>query len=630
MTQPTPSSTLKLLAQRRFGPLFATQFFGAFNDNVFKNALLLLLAFHTGSVAGMSPAIAVQFAAGIFVLPFFLFSAMAGQLADKFEKARLIRFTKLLEIAIALLGLAGFAYGHLEFLLAALFLMGLQSTFFGPLKYSILPQQLHPQELVAGNAWVESGTFVAILLGAIVAGLLMGSGPQGALWCAGLCVAVAVAGYLSSRAIPLAPAPAPDLRIRLNPLTETLRNLVMLHRNRPVFHATLGISWFWFYGAVFLTQFAPYVKEVLGGTENLVTILLAAFIVGIAIGAFLCEKLSGKHVELGLVPLGSIGLSVFGVDLWFASPSGVAGAVDVAGFLAQPASWRILFDLVMIGVAGGFFTVPLYAMVQQRSAEAERSRVIAANNILNAAFMVGSALFGMVVLAAGISIPGLFLATALINIGVAVFIYRLVPEFFLRFMVWILLHFVYRIRVVGREHLPDDGAALLVCNHVSFMDAVILSAQCRRPIRFVIDHQIYRTPVFNHVFQATGSIPVADPRTDRDATRGAYDEVANALAGGALVGIFPEGYITDDGEIGPFKGGVARILRRSPVPVIPMALRGLWGSYFSRKDGRAMSKPFRRGLWNRVELVIGAPIPAEEASPARLREEVARLRGDWR
>ncbi|KAF7599935.1 MAG: glycerol acyltransferase [Candidatus Dactylopiibacterium carminicum] len=630
MIQPHPSSTLQLLAQRRFGPLFATQFLNAFNDNVFKNALLLLLAFQAGSVAGMSPAIAVQFAAGIFVLPFFLFSAMAGQLADRFEKSRLIRWVKLLEVFIALLGLAGFVFVQLEFLLFALFLMGLQSTLFGPLKYSILPQQLYPQELVAGNAWVESGTFVAILLGAIAAGLLMGSGPQGAIWCAALSVAVSTLGYLTSFGIPLAPAPAPDLKIRLNPFTETWRNVKLLHGNRPVFHATLTISWFWFYGAVFLTQFAPYVKEVLGGTENLVTVLLAAFIVGIAIGAFLCEKLSGKHVELGLVPLGAIGLSLFGIDLWLASPTAAPEAMSVAGFLAAPAHWRILVDLILIGASGGLFTVPLYAMVQQRSAEAERSRVIAANNILNAAFMVASALFGMVVLAAGVSISGLFLATALINCAVVVYICRLMPEAFVRFTVWLLLHFVYRIRVVGRENLPEEGAALLVCNHVSFMDAPIITTRSRRPVRFVIDHLIYRTPLFYRVFRAMGSIPVADPRINLDATREAYDEVSRALAAGTLVAIFPEGFITEDGEIGPFKSGVARILRRTPVPVVPMALRGLWGSFFSRKDGPAMRKPFRRGFWNRVELVIGKPIPADEATPARLREEVARLRGDWR
>lgn len=624
------TASSNLLSQRRFGPLFLTQFLGAFNDNVFKNALVLMVAFHSGKILGMEPAVVVQLAAGLFVLPFFLFSAMAGQIADKFEKTRLIRIIKLVEIGIATLGLVGFATAHAELLLAALFLLGLHSTFFGPIKYSILPQHLHPDELVAGNAWVESGTFVAILLGSILAGVLMAIKPWGATLSGIACVIVAVAGYLASRSIPLAPPSGEQPPINLNPFSEISANLRMAYQNRTVFHSMMGISWFWFYGAIFLSQFAPFVKEVLGGNELLVTALLATFIIGIALGSFLCERLSGKHVEIGLVPLGSIGLTVFGIDLWWSCPAAPTPGIGVWAFFADPAHWRLLLDLVLIGVAGGFYTVPLYALIQERAKPEERSRIIAANNILNAAFMVVSAIFAGGALAAGVTIPQIFLITALMNVAIALYIYKLVPEFLMRLIVWALMHLVYRLRTRGLEHIPQSGPAVLVCNHVSYVDALLIIAACRRPIRFVMHHKIFKLPVLNFVFRENRAIPVASGKEDPALLERAYDEIAAALAEGELIGIFPEGEITYDSEVASFKGGATKIVHRTPVPVVPMALRGLWGSFFSRKDGPAMRKPFRRGLWSRVELVAGEPVQPAEVSPAMLRERVMALRGDMR
>lgn len=626
---PKPSrSVFLLLKERRFGPLFYTQFCGAFNDNLFKNALILLVAFHSGTVLGLAPALVVQLAAGLFILPFFLFSATAGQLADKYDKAAMIRWIKLIEIGIAGLATLGFAIGHAELLLAALFLMGVHSTFFGPLKYSILPQQLHEDELVAGNAWVESATFVAILAGSLLAGVLMSFKPQGALYVGIACLLIAGAGYLASRRIPAAPPAAPDLVVSLNPFSETWRNIQLLYRNRSVFHSTMGISWFWFYGAIFLTQFAPYVKDSLGGNEIMVTALLATFIVGIAIGAFLCERLSGKHVEIGLVPIGSIGLTLAGVDLWLASPTGVPLPTDLTGFISHVANWRILADLVLIGVAGGFFTVPLYALIQQRSAPGERSRVIAANNILNAAFMVVSAAFAAVALSNGLSIAEIFLVTALMNALVAIYIYGLVPEFLLRCLVWVLIKTIYRLRSSGLEHVPETGPALIVCNHPSFVDALIIAATCRRQIRWVADHSMFSKPGLNYFFRTINAIPMAAAREDRSVLVAAYDKIAAALEAGELVGIFPEGRVTDTGEVEPFKGGVSKILKRSPVPVIPMALRGLWGSFFSRKDGPAMRKPLRRGWRNPIELIVAAPLAPDTVTPSALHDLIQDLRGN--
>jgi 1-acyl-sn-glycerol-3-phosphate acyltransferase len=619
-----------LLFAPRFGPIFLTQFLGAFNDNVFKNALVLLLAFQSDKILGMEPAIVVQIASGLFILPFFLFSAMAGQLADKFDKAAIVRIVKLVEIGIAATAAAGFATSHAELLLVALFLMGLHSTFFGPLKYSILPQHLHADELVAGNAWVESGTFVAILIGSVVAGLLMAIKPQGPTLAGITCVFVAIAGYFASRGIPAAPPAAPSLKINLNPFSETLRNIRMARGNRTVFHSLMGISWFWFYGAIFLTQFAPFVKIVLGGDELMVTALLATFIIGIALGSFLCERLSGKHVEIGLVPLGSIGLTVFGVDLWLASPAVPPQILSVSAFFADPHHWRLIFDLVMIGVSGGFYTVPLYAMIQARSKPEERSRIIAANNILNAAFMVVSAIFAGAALAGGVSIPQIFLITALMNVAVALYVYKLVPEFLMRFLAWLLMHTVYRLRTHGIENIPESGPAILVCNHVSFVDPVIIAAACRRPIRFVMDHNIYKLPVANFIFRENRAIPIAPAREDAEQLDKAYDEIAAALEAGELVGIFPEGGITRDGKVAPFKNGIGKILERTPVPVVPMALCGLWDSAFARKPGSSLLRAMRRGVWSSVELHVGAVRASDFADPFSLQLEVARLRGDAR
>jgi len=625
------SGQFGLLKEKRFGPLFGTQFLGAFNDNLYKNALVVLLTFQAAQWTTLAPELLGNLAAGIFILPFFLFSATAGQLADKYDKATLARFSKLLEILIMGIAAVGFALHSLAWLLAALFLLGLQSTQFGPVKYAILPQHLHDDELVGGNALIEAGTFVSILIGTLAGGLLAGSVAQ-PMWIAVGGLAVAVLGYFYSRGIPEAPPPAPELRINWNPLSETWRSINFARGNRSVFLSILGASWFWLYGALFLAQFPAYTKNVLGGGETMVTLLLAIFTVGIGVGSLLCERMSGKHVEIGLVPFGSIGLTLFGIDLYFASPVGLVGttAHELTALLSLPAVWRVLFDLLMLGMFGGFFIVPLYALVQSRSEPAHRARIIAANNILNALFMVVGALGAAAALGAGLSIPALFGIAALLNAAVAVYIYGLVPEFLLRFVAWLLVKAVYRLRSEGVEHIPLNGPALLVANHVSFADAVILMGASPRPIRFVMDHRIFRTPLLGFVFRHCGAIPIAPAKEDPALMEKAFAEVAAALADGQLVGIFPEGNITRDGELQPFRPGMTRILAANPVPVVPMALSGLWGSFFSRIDGVAMQTPFRRGMFSAIGLKVGAPLEAAAATPERLFESVLALRGERR
>ena len=625
------SGQFGLLKQKRFAPFFATQFLGAFNDNLFKNALVVLLTFQAAHWTTLKPELLANLAAGIFILPFFLFSATAGQLADKLDKAMLARLVKVLEMAIMGVAAVGFFLTSLPVLMGALFLLGCHSTLFGPVKYAILPQHLHADELVGGNALIEAGTFVAILLGTLAGGLLAGSVEHPA-WIAVGAFVVALAGYVTSRGIPAAPAPVPELRINLNPLSETWRNIAFARENRTVFLSILGISWFWLYGALFLAQFPAYAKFVLGGGESSVTLLLATFTVGIGLGSMLCERMSGKHVEIGLVPFGSIGLTLFGLDLYFASPAGLAGTTphDLLVLLSLPAIWRVLFDLLMLGVFGGFFIVPMYALVQLRSAPEHRARVIAANNILNALFMVVGALGAAALLGHGMSIPALFALGALLNAAVAIYIYGLVPEFLLRFIAWLLVKTVYRLRIHGIDQVPEEGAALIVANHVSLVDAVILMGCCRRPIRFVMDHRIFRLPLLGFVFRHCGAIPIAPAKEDPALMERAFAEIDAALAAGDLVGIFPEGGITRDGELQPFRPGVTRILQTRPVPVIPMALSGLWGSFFSRIDGAAMKKPFRRGLFSGVDLRVGPPVGASAATPEHLHAEVLCLRGERR
>lgn len=629
------SNQYRLLRQRRFAPFFWTQFLGAMNDNVFKVAFTSLVTYHTARFGGIDGQQAAFLISAIFIAPFVLFSATSGQIADKFERSRLIRLVKSLEIAIMVVGVAGFVWYSAPLLYLVTFLMGLHSTLFGPVKFAYLPQHLDDSELVGGNGLVEMGTFVAILLGTLVGGELAGvesfGGVAGATFVGAVCVALAVVGRLTAAGVPPSPAPQPSLRLNWNPFSETWRNLMLARERRAVFLSLLGISWLWFLGATFLTSFFAFAKSVLGGDQNVVTLLLAMFSIGIATGSLLCERLSGRHVEIGLVPFGSIGMTVFAVDLYFASRGGSpAGLTGVAGFLAQPGHWRVLADLFLLAMFGGFYSVPLYALIQSRSAPTHRARIIAANNILNSVFMIASALLGMALLGAGFSIPELFLVVGLLNAAVAVFIYSLVPEFLLRFVAWILVHTVYRLKRVNAERIPAEGAAVLVCNHVSFADAVVLMAASPRPVRFVMDYRIFRVPLLSWFFRQAGAIPIAPAHEDPDTLNRAYDEVARALQAGELVCIFPEGKITASGDINPFRQGIQHIIRRTPVPVVPMALRGLWGSFFSRKGGAAMTRPFRRGVLNRLELVVGEPIAPAEATPEGLQQVVQSLRGDWR
>lgn len=626
----TQSSQFSLLTQRRFLPFFITQFLGALNDNVFRNGLIILVTFQAVVVAGMDVSLLANVAGALFILPFFLFSATAGQLADKYEKSMLFRRIKLLEIGLMVLAGIGFVTESYEILLGVLFLMGLQSTLFGPVKFAYLPQKLETSELVAGNALVEAGTYTAIILGLMIGGLSVAIDPDSKLLLVTCLLCFAVGGYLSAREIPRTVAVDPLLKLNRNIIGETFRIIGYAREDKTVFLSILGISWFWFFGSAMTLQLPAYTQTILNGNEAITTALLVAFAVGVGIGSLLCDRLSGHRIELGLVPFGSIGLSVFAVDLYFAQPiANTQPVTSMLEFLQRDGSLRVLFDLAMLGAFGGFYSVPLYALIQKTARREHLSRIIAANNIINSIFMVLASVVAIAVLKTGFTIAELFLVLAALNVAIAAYIYGLLPEFLLRFLAWIVISLVYRVRLQGIDRVPQHGPAVVVCNHVSFMDPILLAGCLKRPMRFVMYYKIFDKPIMRAFFKQAKAIPIAGAREDPDIMQRAFDSVDEELANGNVVCIFPEGGITRDGEIQRFRPGIEKILERRQVPVVPVAIQGLWGSWFSRrKDGGLRKIPGR--LFARIPVLVGAPVQPREATAEKLELLVRTLRGDRR
>jgi 1-acyl-sn-glycerol-3-phosphate acyltransferase len=619
------ASQFRLLSQRRFLPFFCTQALGAFNDNVYKNALLLIVTYETASYTTLSPGTVTNLGNGLFILPFVLFSGIAGQLADRFDKAVVMRIVKVCEIGIMALAGLGFTTHSMVLLLAALFLMGAHSTFFAPAKYGLLPQVMAEDELIGGNALLEMGTFVAILLGTLLAGVLATLHDLPPL--IGALAFIAVVGFGTSLLIPAVAPVAPTLRIDANIARSTLENMRAARVDPIVFLAILGISWFWFFGALVLAQLPVYAKLVLNGTENVFTTLLIGFSVGVAIGSLMCERLSGRRLEIGLVPLGSLGLTAFGIDLFFTSPaSPSAVTLDWLAFLRSAGGWHLMLDVTLIGVFGGLYIVPLYAMMQRRTPAEFMSRVVSANSIWNAIFMVVAAGFGALLLKLGVTIPQLLLVAAILNFAVTAFIYARVPEFLLRFLAWVIARVIYRLRITGLDNVPVHGPALVVCNHVSFADALVLSAAVHRPMRFVMEASIFRIPVARAVFRGMKAIPIASAAEDVAVREAAFVRILAELAAGELVCIFPEGRLTADGTIGEFRPGLMRVMKEQPVPVLPIGLSGLWGSPFSRRY-RGLGRYLPRRLWARIDVRIGPVLPPAQVTPEALRAVVAALRG---
>ncbi|TKF35954.1 MFS transporter [Enterovibrio norvegicus] len=595
-----------MLFSTRFFPYFITQCLGALNDNLYKNVLLLMVTYSQIDALPLPVDLFINLAAGLFILPFFLFSAHAGAVADSMDKATLIRRLKAVELMIMLCAAMAIMTQSVILMLALLFMTGTQSAYFGPVKYALLPQALKPSELVKGNAWVEMGTFLSILIGTLSAGLLLAV-LGGTYLASCLVVGLSVLGFLSSLRIPSMPSQQPK-KVRFEPISGLKKTLKIANKQRGIWMAILAISWFWFMGATYLTQFPNFAREHLHADSTVVSLLLALFSIGVATGSWLCEKLSFNHVELGILPFGILGLTLFTGDLLWAVPSidsFPAQFYNVQAFLAQSMHYRVMIDLFFVGVSGGVFIVPLYAFIQSRSADGECAQSIAANNIMNALFMVVSAAVSILVLSVlDFSIVELFALMALGNFVVAVYVYRQVPEFTQRFISYVVSHCLYRVSVKGRQHIPTKGAALIVANHVSYVDALILMGASTRPVRFVMDKSISELPLLKYVFRHAGVIPICAKHKCANTYEAAFDQIDAALNNDELVCIFPEGRLTSDGELGEFKAGVEKILARTPTLVVPIALKGLWGSFFSHKGGHALTtRPAR--FWSKLEVNIG-------------------------
>jgi acyl-[acyl-carrier-protein]-phospholipid O-acyltransferase / long-chain-fatty-acid--[acyl-carrier-protein] ligase len=609
-----PHSPVALLRSRMFWPLFVTQFLGAANDNLFKNALVILVVYRLGEGSGISPAVMVTLAAGIFILPFFLFSATAGQLADRYEKSRLIRIIKLAEVALMALAAAGFVGGHPWFLVAVLFGMGMHSTFFGPLKYAILPDHLERDDLVGGNALIEAGTFLAILIGTIAGGLVILT-QHGEAWVSAAVLTVAVAGLAASTRIPPAPPADAALKVNWNVFAETAAIVRGAGRQRDVFLAILGISWFWLVGATYLSQFPAFAKDTLKADNHVVTLFLTLFSAGIGLGSLLCSRLLKGDISARHVPAAALALGVFTLDLAFAAnsaghPGELAGVVE---FLARPGSWRIVADVLLVAVAGGIYAVPLYAIMQARSEASQRARAIAANNVLNAAFMVAGAVVTALLLALGLPVTGVFAVVGLANVAAALFLCGLLPEQALKGLLRLVLKLAFRVEVRGlANYHPGSPRAVIVANHVSFLDAVLLAVFLPGRPSFTINTRVAQWWWVAPFLRIVDAVPL---------------DTANALSIKALTRavehgrhclIFPEGRITVTGALMKIYDGPGMIADRSGAEVVPVRIDGAQYTLFSRLKGKV-----RRRLFPKITLTVLPPrrlsVPAELRGRARRR-----------
>lgn len=613
---------MTLFKTRRFFPLFVTQFMGALNDNILKNALVVMIAYQAMTTLGMAPHLMVTFAAGLFILPFFLFSATAGQLADKYPRDKLTRIIKVVEIGLMGLAAVGFLMNHAGFLLAVLFGMGVHSSFFGPIKYALLPQHLHEDELLSGNAAVEAGTFLAILIGTILGGVLIML-PVGNVIVALVLILVAVTGYIASRSIPFAAAPDPALRINKNIAQETVRLIGYARENPRVYFAILGISWFWFVGATFLAQFPTYAKEVLHAEASIVTLLLSVFSIGIGIGSFLCTKMLRGRVQSTFVPLAALGMTIFAADLAFASFQFLEITGDIlvsfGEFFSHWASIRIVLDLLLLAVCGGIYIVPLYAIMQHDSDPIHRARVIASNNILNALFMVASAVITALLLAAGWSIPGIFMGMAIASLFVSIYICKLLPSQLLRSVVRAVFKLLFRVKIEGLEHFHAAGPrVLIVANHTSFLDAALIAAYLPEKITFAINTQIARKWWLKPLLQMVDALPL-DPLNPL-----ATKTLIEAVKSGKKCMIFPEGRLTVTGSLMKIYEGPALIADRADAVILPIRINGAQYSIFSRLKGKV-----KRRLFPQISMTILPPhdfiVPEGLTGRARRRQASAAL-----
>jgi len=623
-------SLLRIFTSKRFLPIFIAQFGGALNDNLFKSAMLIIVAFQLTDAAAQASTIN-NVAALLFILPYFLFSTLAGQLADRGDKAVMIQKNKIAEILIVLVGALALYLQSIPLLLFILFCLGTQSAMFGPNKYAVLPQLLQGKDLVTGNALIASGTFIAILTGTFIGGIL--AQQQSAwIWIATGCLVTAIGGYLASLKIPRIEIGSPDLKVDWNMLGQSIKLLTLARGQQRVWTAILGVSWFWFIGSGYLTQIPTIVRYIGGGDESVVTLFLALFIIGVGLGCALAAKLSSFVVEIGIAPIAMLLLGLTGLDLAQIEASQTLSLMGINAFLDSPEGLRISLDILLIGIFGGAFALPMYTELQQASSLENRARIISINNVINAVFMVTSAILAIGILGVlQFQLSTYLVVISILNLIYALFVFTRTPVQSLRFLAEVFSRLFYRIESEEVAQLPEEGPALLVCNHVSYADPVVIFGASKRPIRFIMAKEIRNKAPFNLVFQASRTLAICSPLEDRKTYEETIREAANSLRNGELVMIFPEGRLSPDGEIGTFRRGVEKLLENAPVPVYPMAIRGIWGSFFSHGNGPALRSGFHLRLRRRaIQLKVGMAIPPEEVNALILQGHVETLRGDFR
>ncbi len=594
--------TLKsILLKKQFFPLLVAQFLGAFNDNFFKNALAILVTYQIIQTSALRPEVIITIASAIFVLPFFLFSALAGQLADKFEKAKLIKIIKFCEIIIALLALYGFMQKNLTLLMATLFLLAVQFSMFGPVKYSFLPERLAENELIASNGLLDASTFIAILLGTIFGGVIAGFHNTSVALVGIILVVVAIIGFSVSVLLPKGKAASPALTIDHNIFRSTGKILHdAIKGNRTVFLAILGASWFWLFGFVILSQFPEFTAQILHASSGMVTLFLALFTIGIAVGSILCNKLMNGELKTSYIPASIFGMSLFLFDCVRTASHINANLatsptlISLSQFMSSFAGWHIAFDLFAIAVCGGIYIVPIYVIMQAIPKKEQVSRIIAANNIWNAIFMVGGTLLTWVLLSLHLSITAIFFVLACLNTIVAIYICKLIPEAVVRSFIKWLLTVLFRVHVSGLENVKQaDEPFLVVANHNSFLDALLIAAFFPKNLVFAVNTTVAKSLWMRMLFGLVKLYPI-DP-TNPMATKG----LINELNKGHNVMIFPEGRITNTGALMKVYEGPGVIAANAGASILPIRIDGAQYSLFSRLKHRV-----KRRLFPKISLTI--------------------------
>lgn len=572
---------------------------------------------------GLNSAALVAMCGGIFILPFFLFSATAGQLADKMSKTTLIRVTKVTEFAVMTLAATGFYFNNFNLLMIVLFLMGTQSAFFGPLKYGIIPQLISRDELVVGNAFIGGGTFLAILIGTILGGVAVSS-PSATIVTAIAVLSISGLGIVSSFLVqncePVDRSVRPDYTF----FKPTLDIIKLTMKDKNIFQACMGISWFWFIGAAILSLIPSLCKDVFMGSETVGTLFLATFTIGMGIGSFLAERLSQNRPEVGMVPIAAVMMSLFLADMaycagQFSAPSGDA-LLGFKEFFNYDYSLRAIIDLLLVSIFGGTYIIPQFTFLQDYTPRNILSRIIAGNNIWNAIFMVSAAVLIMVLSSLSVSIPEIFFIIAGLNFVFSFYLYFTNSSVTVRFICWFLSKTMYRLKIEGRENIPDEGAVIIACNHVSFIDWILIMSASPRPVRFVIDHAYYYAKGMRFWFKQAHLIPIATKREDPEILNQAFLDMKTGLEEGHVLGIFPEGWITRDGKMKKFQPGIKKITSMHPTVVVPMVIQGLWGSFYSF-EGKGVMKGFSLKR-RRVTLKILPAISAEDFDLKKLEELV--------